>query len=108
MEDNKKLILSLINMEEKELVTALIADHLRHMKLLSGLEKLGFDTLDYYIGIPEIIVKVMGVAESETLIFHYITAVELKCWKPEKYNEAAEELYEDLVWMRKEFQKPNS
>jgi len=92
-------------MNEKELVTALIADHFRHMKLLSGLEKLGFDTLDYYIDIPETIVKVMGIADSETPLFHYINAVELKCGKSEKYHEVAAELYEDLVWMREELKK---
>lgn len=91
-------------MKEKELVTALITDHLRHMKLLFGLEKLGFDTLDYYIGLPETIVKIMGVAESETIMIYYLTAVELKCEKSEEYHEAAEELYNNLVWMRKEIQ----
>lgn len=90
-------------MEEKELVVALIADHLRHMKLLSGLEKLGFNTMDYCIGLPEIIVKIMGVEKSETILFHYLTAVRLKCWKSKKHMEVAEELYMDLVWMREEF-----
>jgi hypothetical protein len=89
-------------MEEKELVTSLIADHLRHMRLLSGLERLGFDVLIYYIGTPELVLKIMGLTESETIFLFYITAIDLKC-KSKKYKENAEQLYEDLVMMREEF-----
>ncbi|WP_317898917.1 hypothetical protein [Aurantibacillus circumpalustris] len=89
-------------MKEKELVTALIADHIRNMKLLIGLEKIGFDPLDHYLSIPEIIFKIMGIEKSETIFRYYITFVELKCEKSESPKEAADEIYEDLVWMRLE------
>jgi len=88
-------------MKEEELVTALIADHLRHLKLMSGLEKMGFDALDYYLGLPEVIFKIMNI-ESETVFLYYITAAELMCEKKEAVKVAAETLYEDLVRMREE------
>lgn len=89
--------------EEEELVKALIADHLRHLKLMSGLEKIGFDTLDYYLGLPEVIFKLMDIEKSETIFLYYTTAAELMCEKKEAVKAAAETLYEDLVWMREEF-----
>jgi hypothetical protein len=91
-------------MEEKDLVIALISDHLRHMRLLSGLEKLGFDVLIFYIGTAEIIFKIMGISKSETIFLYYITAIDLKCTS-KKYKQNAEQLYEDLVMMRDEYKK---
>lgn len=96
-----------VMLEEKELLTALIADHLRHMKLLSGLEKMGFDVLIFYIGTAELIFKIMDISESETIFLYYITAVDLKC-QSKKYKDNAEQLYEDLAMMRDEFRKTST
>ena len=90
-------------MNEEKLVKALIADHLRHTKLMNGLEKLGFDTLDLYLGLPEIIFEIMGIEKSETIFMYFITAAELACTKEDKEKDVADTLYDDLLLMRVEW-----
>lgn len=89
-------------MEEKELVTSLIADHLRHMKFLSGFEKMGLDVLDHYLALPETILKIMKIENSETIFLYLIAASELACEKNREIKEVSKEIYDDLVQMRRE------
>ena len=91
-------------MREKKIVTAIIADHLRIAGLMNALQDTGFITSSYYPQHGKTIMKIMGI-KSTLGLMHYLALVDDCSKEKRSVDEDAEDLYNDLVWIRKETEK---
>lgn len=91
-------------MNEKELVTALIAEHLRSAGLIAALENTGFLSSSYHPQLGKAIMKIMNV-ESSLALMYYLNLIDNCVREKRNHDEDVEDLYGDLVWMRQEIAK---
>ena len=92
-------------MEQKDLIKALIADHIRCASLFAALENTGFISTNYYPQLGKTIMKIMGI-KSTLALMYYLNLVENCCKEKRDIEEDAEDLYNDLVWMKEELKNP--
>jgi hypothetical protein len=104
--------MNLGKLNKKHLIISLIRDDLVIEKLLEGLERLGFDTLDYNLYVSDNIFKLLGFPDddsSEDDFLHYMEerkkAVHLNIKSLKLFDDLAKEIYWDLYFRSEEWRK---
>ena len=56
-------------MENEELIIKLIQQDFKHLQLLLGIQKLGFDNdSNHFLGILDIVISLLGIEEKENVL----------------------------------------
>lgn len=56
-------------MDQKELITTLIKDHLVNTHLIQGWQSLGFYSEDYHLHLSDLIFKLIGISDEKEELF---------------------------------------
>ncbi|AFL86139.1 hypothetical protein Belba_3647 [Belliella baltica DSM 15883] len=60
-------------MEKEELIIKLIQQDFKHLQLLLGIQKLGFDNdSNHFLGILDIVISLLGIEEKENVLIDEI------------------------------------
>ncbi len=90
-------------MDQQELITTLIKDHLVNTRLIQGLHSLGFYSEDYHLHLSDLIFKLIGISDEKEELYevylNWCTKIsQTDIWKDQKLlHDYAEEIYAVLL-----------
>lgn len=96
--------------EKKELIISLIEDDLKNTRLVSGLQKLGLDSSNYYLNLSQTVFKLIGFkdnAEENEVQEVYIKFSEEEVLSidinkhPEQLTDLASKIFDSLIEVRR-------
>lgn len=91
-------------MDNKNMVVGLIADHLRFSRIIAGLEGTGIVTLSEHPEIGKAVMELMGI-KSSLAYMYYLSMVDESCVRKDDLLEDAEDIYNDILWIKEELER---
>jgi hypothetical protein len=91
-------------MDQQELITTLIKDHLINTHLIQGLHSLGFYSENYHLHLSDLIFKLIGISDEKEELYEVYLNWCSKISKTEifKQPELLEEYANEMYWVLKE------
>jgi hypothetical protein len=94
-------------MEQKTLILALIKDNLKNVRLLNGLQKLGFGCEHYFLHLPDLVTQLMEISfeddeELGNYICYFDKVDEIDFDNSSELEILANEIYDYLLTLKKE------